>query len=62
VCARARARACVRACVRVRACVFVCPWLCLRNYTPDLHQIFCACYLFCYFVHVARPSWQRIDI
>ena len=26
-------------------CVFVCPQSYLRNYTSDLHQIVCACYL-----------------
>ena len=30
---------------RVCLCVFVCPRSYLRNYTPDLRQIFCACYL-----------------
>jgi len=29
---------------RVCVCVFVCPRSCLRNYTSDLHGIFCACY------------------
>jgi len=36
---------CVRVRVRLRVCVFVCLRSCLRNYTSDLHQIFCACYL-----------------
>ena len=32
-----------RVCLSV--CVFVCPRSYLWNYTSDLHQIFCACYL-----------------
>jgi len=31
-------------CVCVCVCEFVCPRSYLRNYTSDLHQIFCACY------------------
>jgi len=31
--------------VCLSVCVFVCPRLYLRNYTSDLRQIFCACYL-----------------
>ena len=31
--------------VSVCLCVFVCPRSYLRNYTSDLHQMFCACYL-----------------
>ena len=34
---------CLSVCVCV--CVFVCPRSYLRNYTSDLHQKFCACYL-----------------
>jgi len=43
--ARARARVCVCVCVCVCEGVFVCPRSYLQNYTSDLHQIFCACYL-----------------
>jgi len=35
----------VSVCPRVSVCVFVCPRSYLRNYTSDLYQIFCACYL-----------------
>jgi len=30
---------------RARVCVFVCPRPYLQNCTSDLHQMFCACYL-----------------
>ena len=43
-----------RVCLPV--CVFVCPRSYLRNYTSDLHQIFCACYLW------PVLSWRRSDI
>jgi len=36
---------CVCVCVCVCEGVFVCPRSYLQNYTSDLHQIFCACYL-----------------
>ena len=45
--------------VSVCLCVFVCPRSYLRNYTFDLHQIFCACYLY------GRGSillWRRSDM
>jgi len=35
----------VRVCLSVRVCVFVCPRSYLRNCTSDLHQMFCARYL-----------------
>jgi len=32
-------------CVCVSVCLSLCLWSYLQNYTSDLHQIFCACYL-----------------
>jgi len=43
--------------VSVCVYVFVCPPSYLRNYTPDLHEIFCACYLWPWL----GLLWRRSD-
>jgi len=42
-------------------CACVCPQSCLRNYTSDLHQIFCACYLWPWLGSVLAAQWYAMN-